>query len=59
MVAVSKKYVKREELLDAIDKLLEEYECISVRFPSNVEQFFLVKAWRRRPKRESRVNSKC
>jgi len=50
MVAVSKKYVKREELTSTIETMLKTYSHINVKFPSNVEEHFLVKAWGKRKK---------
>lgn len=47
MVAVSKKYVKKDKLLSTIDELLKTYEKIQIEFPSDVNQHFLVKAWRK------------
>jgi len=52
MVAVSKKYVKHDELMPTIDAMLKIYSHIQVNFPSNIEEHFLVKAWRRREKKE-------
>lgn len=48
MVAVSKKYVKKDKLVETIEELLKNYERIRIEFPSNVEGYFLVKAWSRR-----------
>jgi len=48
MVAVSKKHVKREQLMDTIDALLKTYCKILVEYPSDIEGHFLVKAWKRK-----------
>jgi len=51
MVAVSKKYVKRKELMSTIEAMLKTYSHIHIKFPSNVEEHFLVKAWGKREKK--------
>jgi len=51
MVAVSKKYVKKDDLMVTIKKMLETYSKIRVEYPSNVEEHFLVKAWKKRKER--------
>jgi len=51
MVRVSKKYVKKADLIATIEQFLETYERVRVEFPSNVEQHFLVKAWEKKPER--------
>jgi hypothetical protein len=48
MVAVSKKYVKKDELIPTIETLLKTYHHIRVEFPSNIEGHFLVKSWGKR-----------
>jgi len=48
MVAVGKQYVKKEELISTIEALLKVYQKIRVEFPSDMEGYFLVKAWRKR-----------
>jgi len=50
MVAISKKYVKLEELITTIDELLKIYRKVRVEYPSNVEGHFLVKAWKKKAK---------
>lgn len=48
MVSVSKKYVKIEDLTPTIKELLKDYSKLRVEYPSDVENHFLVKAWKRR-----------
>jgi len=50
MVATSKRYVKRAELMTTIDATLKAYRKIRVEYPSNVEQHFLVKGWGKKEK---------
>ena len=50
MVSVSKKYVKIEDLTPTIKELLKDYSKLRVEYPSDVENHFLVKAWKRKPK---------
>jgi len=45
MVAVSRKYAKKDELMSKIEEMLQTYSKIRVEYPSNVEEHFLIKAW--------------
>jgi len=48
MVRVSAKYVRKADLISTIEELLKTYQRIRVEYPSDVEEHFLVKAWRKR-----------
>ena len=48
VVAVSRKYVKLDDLMSTIEELLQTYQKLRVEFPSDVEEHFLVKAWKRK-----------
>jgi len=45
MVAVSRKYVKKKDLISKIEEMLQTYSKIRIEYPSNVEEHFLIKAW--------------
>ena len=48
MVAVSRKFVKLENLPEAVGSLLKVYKRIRVEYPSEMESYFLVKGWNKR-----------
>ena len=48
MVAVSRKFVKLENLPDTINSLLTVYKKIRVEYPSEMESYFLVKGWNKK-----------
>ena len=48
MVAVSRKFVKLENLSVTISSVLEIYKKIRVEYPSEMESYFLVKGWNKR-----------
>jgi len=50
MVAVSRKFVKLEDLSETISSLLKVYKKIRVEYPSEMESYFLVKGWNKKKK---------
>lgn len=48
MVAVSRKFVKLEDLPEIIESQLKIYKRIRVEYPSEMKDYFLVKGWNKK-----------